>query len=90
MRFHGRPYLVHDILVIVELVRSHTWTCLHDRRHVVVPFLALLWLVPVDSPTKVTRIDVGSEPVNMPSAQQSEQIPGLFTCVRIREAGQGR
>ncbi len=32
----------HDLVVIVELVRSHAGPGVEDRAHVVVPFLALV------------------------------------------------
>jgi hypothetical protein len=51
-------HLVHHVLIVIELVRSDTRTSLHDGGHVVEPLLALLWLVVVDAPSEVTRVDV--------------------------------
>jgi hypothetical protein len=58
----GLAYLMHDVFIVVQLVRSHTWACLHDRGHVVVPLLAFLGLVPIHSPAKVSGVDIRSKP----------------------------
>lgn len=53
-----RADLVHDILIVIKLIGSNAWTRLHHRGHVVVPLLALLGLVPIDRPSKVSGVDV--------------------------------
>jgi hypothetical protein len=56
-------HLEHDLLIVVELVGSHSRASLQNRRHIVEPLLSLLGLVPVHRPSKIGRIDVCGEPV---------------------------
>jgi hypothetical protein len=53
--------LEHDLLIVVQLVASSTWTGLKDRAGIVVPLKAGVRLIPVHSPAKVTRVDVASK-----------------------------
>ena len=54
-------YLIYDVLIVVQLIGTHARTSLKDRGHIVVPFLALFRLVPLNRPAKITRVDVGGE-----------------------------
>jgi hypothetical protein len=50
--------LEHHLFVIVELIAAATRPGLQDRAGVVVPLQAVLWLIPVDSPPEISRINV--------------------------------
>lgn len=56
----------HDLLVIVELVAAATRPGLQDRAGIMVPLKTCIRVIPVDSPAKITRIDVAGEALLVP------------------------
>lgn len=48
--------LVHDFLIIVELIASHAGTGLQNRACIVIPFQSCVRLIPVDNPSEIPRI----------------------------------
>ncbi len=53
--------LVEDLFVIVHLIGTNTRTGLEDTGCVVVPFEPAVRFVPVDGPSIVAGVDVGSQ-----------------------------
>lgn len=53
--------LIHDFFIVIKLVAATAWAGLENRAGVVVPFEAVVRFIPIDSPAKVTRVDVAGE-----------------------------
>ena len=72
--------LVHDFLVKIQLVAAAARTGLEDGARIVIPLQASVWLVPVDSPAKVGRVDV---------AGQTLLVAVQLVTDKVHLAGQG-
>jgi len=72
--------LVHDLLIVVQLVAPHTGAGLLDTARVVVPLQALVGLLPVHGPAVVARVDV---------AGQAALVAMQLLADEVHLAGQG-
>jgi hypothetical protein len=55
--------LVHCLLVIIQLIGSYAGSGLKHGAHVMVPLKPTLGVVPIDSPSEVSRVNVGCQAV---------------------------